>query len=66
LKALYRRLDSWLLSLYFPVGEFVRMKRKTDLGNVIGQRKKSPRKSWISFYFFKVRAKKIRLVENGL
>jgi hypothetical protein len=58
-------LDSWLLSLYFPVGEFVRMKRKTDLANVIGQRKKSPRKSWISSYFFKVRANKFALWEMG-
>jgi hypothetical protein len=31
-------------------------KRKTNLGNVIGQRKNSPRKSWISF--FTVRANK--------
>ena len=26
-------------------------KRKTNLGNVTGQRKNSPRKSWISSYF---------------
>ena len=30
---------------HFPLGEFVRAKRKTNFGNVIGQRKKSPRKS---------------------
>jgi hypothetical protein len=41
-----------------PVGEFFRAKRKTNLGNVIGQRKNSPRKSWISSYFFTVRANK--------
>jgi hypothetical protein len=41
-----------------PLGEFFRAKRKTNLGNVIGQRKHSPRKSWISSYFFTVRASK--------
>ena len=41
------------------------MKRKTDLGNVIGQRKKSPRKSWISSHFFKVRANKFAMWKMG-
>jgi hypothetical protein len=31
-------------------------KRKTILANVIGQRKNSPRKSWIGSYFSTVRA----------
>ena len=47
-----------LTILYFPLGEFVRAKRKSNLGNVIGQRKNSPRKSWISSHFFTVRANK--------
>jgi hypothetical protein len=36
------------VSIYyrFPLGEFVRAKRKPNFGNVIGQRKNSPRKSW--------------------
>ena len=36
-------------------GEFVRAKRKPNFGNVIGQRKNSPRKSWISSYSFTCR-----------
>jgi hypothetical protein len=46
---------------HFPLGEFVRAKRKTNLGNVIGQRKNSPRKSWISSYFFYCSREQIRL-----
>jgi hypothetical protein len=37
------------------LGEFVREKRKPNFGNVIGQRKNSPQKSWISFYSFTCR-----------
>ena len=38
-----------------------------NLGNVVGQRQNSPRKSGISTYFFTVRANiQIRLVENRL
>jgi hypothetical protein len=37
------------------LGEFVRAKRKPNFGNVIGQRKNSPRKSCISSYSFTCR-----------
>jgi hypothetical protein len=41
---------------HFPLGEFVRPKRKTNLGNVIGQRKIGHEKVAMSSYFFTVRA----------
>jgi hypothetical protein len=37
--------ESCEIKTHFPLGEFVRAKRKTNLGNVIGQRKNSPRRS---------------------
>jgi hypothetical protein len=40
-----------------PIFEFLRAKRKTNLGNVIGQRKSS--------YFFTVRANKFALWKMG-
>jgi hypothetical protein len=43
------------VSIYYLkpfLGEFVRAKRKPNFGNVIGQRKHSPRKSWISLLFY--------------
>ena len=40
-------------------------RRKTNLGNVIGQRKNSPRKSWTVPTFFKVRANKFALWRTG-
>ena len=46
------------VSIYYLgpfLGEFVRVKRKPNFGNVIGQRKNSPRKSWISSYSFTCR-----------
>jgi hypothetical protein len=43
---LRRLADRVELKAHFPLGEFVRVKRKTNLGNVIGQRKNSQRKSW--------------------
>ena len=49
------------VSIYYLspfLGEFVRAKRKPNFGNVIGQRKNSPRKSAISFFYLSV--------ENGL
>ena len=57
------RLAIRVKPMHFPlsIGEFVRAKRKTEHCNVIGQRKNSPRKSWISttfLYFFTVRANK--------
>jgi hypothetical protein len=39
--------------------------RKTNLGNVIGQRKNSPRESWIGSYFFTVRANKFAQWKTG-
>jgi hypothetical protein len=51
---------------HFPLGKLVRAKRKTNLGNVIGERKNSPRKSWISSYIFTVHANKFAQWKMGL
>jgi hypothetical protein len=56
------------VSIYYLspfLGEFVRAKRKPNFGNVIGQRKNSPQKSWISFTLLLVASREqIRPVEN--
>jgi hypothetical protein len=45
---------------------FAQSEAQIFFGNVIGQRKNSPGKSWISSYFFTVRAKKFACWKMGL